>query len=162
MSLAIHFWSMGCFDYTGQLTQMETHPMLKKLGILLVLPLVAVSANSSSPEPEPGLYRVTVGVSGQDLPAGMVEESAEQCVTEEDLAADPSSILGEHAGMEGCTITHHDWGSGKISMQMECAIEGADATAESRGTYNASSYELVTTMTIKIEDTTIEMESFVR
>ena len=141
---------------------METNPMLKKLGILLVLPLVAVAANSPSPEPEPGLYRVTAGVSGQDLPAGMVEESIEQCVTKEDLAADPSSLLGEHAGMEGCTITQHDWGSGKISMQMECAIEGANATAESRGTYNASSYELVTTMIIKIEDTTIEMESFVR
>ena len=136
--------------------------MLKKIGILLVLPLVAVAANSSSPEPEPGLYRVTVGVSGQDLPAGMVEESIEQCVTKEDLAADPSSILGEHAGMEGCTITQHDWDNGKISMQMECAIGGADAIAESRGTYSASSYELVTTMTIKIEDTTIEMESFVR
>jgi len=136
--------------------------MLKKPGILLALLFVAVAANSSSPEPEPGLYRVTIGVSGQDLPAGMVEESAEQCVTKEDLAADASSILGEHAGMEGCTITQHDWSNGTISMQMECAIEGADATAESRGTYNATSYELVTTMTIKIEDTTIEMESFVR
>ena len=136
--------------------------MLKKLGILLVLPLVAVAANGSSPEPEPGLYRVTVGVSGQDLPAGAVEESIKQCVTKEDLATDPASILGEHAGLEGCTITQHDWGNGKISMQMECAIEGADATAESRGTYDASSYELVTTMTIKIEDTTINMESFVR
>lgn len=136
--------------------------MLKKPGILLVLTLVAVAANSSSPEPEPGLYQVTVGVSGQDLPAGMVEESIEQCVTKEDLAADPASILGEHASMEGCTITQQDWGNGKISMQMECAVEGAEATAESRGTYNARSYELVTTMTIKIEDTTIEMESFVR
>ena len=136
--------------------------MLKKLGILLVLPLVAVAANGSSPEPEPGLYRVTVGVSGQDLPAGAVEESLKQCVTKEDLATDPASILGEHAGLEGCTITQHDWGNGKISMQMECAIEGADATAESRGTYDASSSELVTTMTIKIEDTTINMESFVR
>ena len=78
------------------------------------------------------------------------------------MSTDPASILGEHAGLEGCTITQHDWGNGKISMQMECAIEGADATAESRGTYDASSYELVTTMTIKIEDTTINMESFVR
>jgi hypothetical protein len=136
--------------------------MHKKLGILLVLPLVAVAANGSSPEPEPGLYQVTAGVSGQDLPPGAVEESIEQCVTKEDLAADPASIVGEHAGMEGCTITRHEWGNGKISMQMECAIEGADATAESRGTYNASSYELVTTMTIKIEDMTINMESFVR
>ena len=136
--------------------------MLKKLGILLVLPLVAVAANGSSPEPEPGLYRVTVGVSGQDLPAGAVEESIKQCVTKEDLATDPASILGEHAGLEGCTITQHDWGNGKKSMQMECALEGADATAESRGTTDASSYELVTTMTIKIEDTTINMESFVR
>lgn len=136
--------------------------MLRKLGILLALPLIAAVASGSSPEPEPGLYRVTAGVSGQDLPAGMVEESIEQCVTKEDLAADPSSILGEHAGMEGCTITHHDWDNGKISMQMECAIGGANATAESRGTYNASGYELVTIMKIVIEDTTIEMESFVR
>ena len=136
--------------------------MLNKLGILLVLSLFAVAANSSSPEPEPGLYRVTVGVSGQDLPEGMVEESVEQCVTKEDLAADPTSILGEQAGMEGCAITKHDWDNGKISMHMECSIGGADATAESRGTYNASSYELITTMKIVIEDTTIEMESFVR
>ena len=136
--------------------------MLKKLGILLALPLLAVTANSSSPEPEPGLYRVTAGVSGQDLPAGTVEESIEQCVAKEDLAADPSSILGEHADLEGCMITRHEWSNGKISMQMECAIEGTGATAESRGTYNASSYELVTTMTITIEDTTIKMESFVR
>ena len=136
--------------------------MLKKPAILLALLFVAVAANSSSPEPEPGLYRVTVGVSGQDLPAGTVEESIEQCVTKEDLAADAASILGEHAGMEGCTITQHDWSNGKISMQMECAIEGADATAEGRGPYNASSYELVTTMTIKIESTSIEMESFIR
>ena len=66
---------------------METHPMLRTLGTLLALTLVAVTANSSSPEPEPGLYRVTVGVSGQNLPPGMVEESVEQCVTAEDLAA---------------------------------------------------------------------------
>jgi len=136
--------------------------MHRKLGILLLLPLFAVAANSSSHEPEPGLYRVTVGVSGQDLPTGMVEETVEQCITKEDLAVDPSSILGEHAGIEGCTITEHDWADGRISMQMECAIEGVDATAESRGTYNASSYDLVTTMAIKIGDTTIEMESFVR
>lgn len=136
--------------------------MLKKLCILLVLPLVAVAAHSSSPEPEPGLYRVTVGVSGQGLPAGMVEESIEQCVTKEDLAADPTSILGEQAGMEGCTITEHDWDNGKISMQMKCTIEGAEATAESRGTYSAGGYELVTTMKIMIEDTKIEMKSFVR
>ena len=136
--------------------------MLRKLSILLVLPLIAAVAYGSSSEPEPGLYRVTAGVSGQDLPPGMVEESIEQCVTKEDLAADPSSILGEHAGMEGCTITQHDWNNGKISMQMECAIEGANATAESRGTYNASSYELITIRKIVIEDTTIEMESFVR
>jgi hypothetical protein len=136
--------------------------MLRTPGILLVLTLVAVTTNSAAPEPEPGLYRVTVGVSGQDLPPGMVEESVEQCVTAADLAADPSSILGEHAGMEGCTITGHDWGNGKISMQMECEIEGANATAESRGTYDASSYELITTMEIKIEDVAIVMESFVR
>lgn len=136
--------------------------MYKKLGALLVLSLIAISAKSSSPEPEPGLYRVTVGVSGQDLPPGTVQESVEQCVTEEDLAADPASILGEHAGMEGCTITGHDWGNGKISMQMECSIEGADAAAVSRGTYNAAGYELITTMTIKIGDTTVDMESFVR
>lgn len=136
--------------------------MYKKLGVLLVLPLIAVPANSSSPEPEAGLYRVTVGVSGQDLPAGMVEESVEQCVTKEDLAADPTSILGEHAGMEGCSITDHEWGNGKISMRMKCAIEGADATAVSRGTYNASGYELITTMTIEIGDTSVDMESFVR
>ena len=141
---------------------MENHPMLRTLGILLALTLVTVIANGSSPEPEPGLYRVTVGVSGQDLPPGMVEESVEQCVTAEDLAADPTSIVGEHAGMEGCTITDHDWGNGKISMQMECEVEGANATAESRGTYDASSYELITTMEIKIEDVAIVMESFVR
>ena len=92
----------------------------------------------------------------------MVEESVEQCVTAEDLAADPTSIVGEHAGMEGCTITDHDWGNGKISMQMECEVEGAIATAESRGTYDASSYELITTMEIKIEDMAIVMESFIR
>ena len=136
--------------------------MLKKLGIMLVLPLVAVTANSSSPELEPGLYRVTAGVSGQDLPPGMVEESVEQCVTKEDLDVDPASILGEHAGMEGCEVSQHDWANGKISMQMQCNIEGADATAESRGTYNATGYELITTMIIKIADSTIEMESFVR
>lgn len=136
--------------------------MLKKLGLLLVLPFAAFAADNSSPEPVPGLYRVTVGVSGQDLPAGMVEESIEQCVTKEDLAADPASVLGEHAGMEGCVITQHEWGSGKISMQMECSFEGADATAESRGTYNASGYEMVTTMIIKVEETEIRMESFVR
>ena len=141
---------------------METQTMLRTLGISLTLTLVAVTAYSSSPEPEPGLYRVTVGVSGQDLPPGMVEESVEQCVTAKDLAADPTSILGEHAGMEGCTITQHDWNNGEISMQMKCDVEGANATAESRGTYNANSYELVTTMTIKIEDTSIVMESFVR
>ncbi|MEL7187257.1 MAG: DUF3617 family protein [Pseudomonadota bacterium] len=136
--------------------------MFRNLSLLLVLPLVAVAADSSSLEPEPGLYQVTVGISGQDLPPGMVQESLEQCLTSEDLAADPASFLGEHAGMEGCTITQADWGNGKISMQMECAIEGSDATAESRGTYNASGYELITTMKITIEDTTIEMESFVR
>ena len=86
----------------------------------------------------------------------------EQCVTKEDLAADPASVLGEHASMEGCTITRHEWSNGQISMQMECAIEGADATAESRGTYNASGYEMITTMTIKIGEAVIEMESFVR
>ena len=136
--------------------------MLKKFGILLALPLVAVAADSSSPEPEPGLYRVTASVSGQDLPAGMVEESVEQCLTKEDLSADPSGVLGEQAGMEGCAITGHHWADGQISMQMECDIGGASATAESRGTYNASGYELVTVMTIRIEDTTIEMESTVR
>ena len=136
--------------------------MNKKLGVLLALPLFAVAANSSSPEPEPGLYRVSAGVSGQDLPPGMVEESVEQCVTKEDLAADPTSVLGEHASMEGCTITQHEWSNGQISMQMECSIEGADATAESRGTYNASGYEMITTMTIKIGEAVIEMESFVR
>ncbi len=133
-----------------------------KPGAILVLLLVAFAANSSSPDPEPGLYRVTVGVSGQDLPAGMVEESVEQCVTKEDLAADPASIIGEHAGMEGCSITRHDWGNGKINMLMECAIEGADATAVSQGTYNATGYELITKMTIKIGDTSVDMESFVR
>ena len=136
--------------------------MLKKFCIGLVLSLATVAANSSSPEPEPGLYRVTLGVSGQDLPPGMVEESVEQCVTKEDLAANNSSILREYAGMEGCTITQDDWADGKVSMQMECAIEGNDVTAESRGTYNASSYELVTTMRITIEGATIETESFVR
>ena len=136
--------------------------MYKTLGISLILLLIAIAAHSSSPEPEPGLYRVTVGVSGQDLPPGMVEESVEQCVTAEDLAADPKSIVGEHAGMEGCSITKHDWGNGKINMLMECAIEGANATAVSRGTYNATGYELITTMTIKIGDTSVNMETFVR
>ncbi len=136
--------------------------MLKRTGFLLALPLIAVVAHGSSPEPEPGLYRVTASVSGQDLPAGMVEESVEQCLTKEDLSADPSGVLGEQAGMEGCSITGHDWGNGQIRMQMECDIGGASATAESRGTYNASGYELVTVMTIKIEDTTIEMQSTVR
>lgn len=136
--------------------------MPRLLAFLLVLPLIAVSENSYSAEPEPGLYRVTVGVSGQDLAPGTVEETVEQCVTKEDLDADPASVLGEHAGMEGCTVTEHSWGNGKISMQMECSVEGADATAESRGTYNASGYELITTMIIKIGDMSMEMESFVR
>ena len=136
--------------------------MPKKLGILIVLPLVAIAAYGSAPEPEPGLYQVTVGVSGEDLPPGTVEESLEQCITKEDLEADPTSVLGEHAGMEGCTVVEQSWGNGKMSMQLECAVEGANATANSQGTYNASSYELVTIMKIKIVDTTIEMESFVR
>ena len=140
---------------------MKFELMRRILCLLLVLPLVAFADDSSSPEPAAGLYRVTVGVSGQGLAAGMVEESVEQCLTEEDLAADPASILGEHAGIEGCTITGYDWGNGKISMQMECSIEGADATAVSRGTYNGSGYELITTMTIKIGDTSVEMETSV-
>lgn len=136
--------------------------MFRTFCLVLVLPLIAVAENTSAPEPEAGLYRITVGVSGQDLPPGLVNESIEQCVTKEELAADPTSILNEHAGLEGCTITKYDWRDGKINMQMQCAVEGADATAESRGSYNPSGYELITTMTIKIGETTIDMESFVR
>ena len=135
--------------------------MHKKIGLLLVLPLIAFSANSSAPEPEPGLYRVTVGVTGENLPPGMVQESVEQCVTEDDLATDPSTLLGEDAGMEGCTITENNWGNGKISMKLECSIEGADASAESKGTYNATSYKLVTTMTIKMGEMSMDMETTV-
>ena len=49
--------------------------MFRTLCLLLVLPLIAVAEDSSAPEPEEGLYRVTAGVSGQDLPAGLVNES---------------------------------------------------------------------------------------
>ncbi len=135
--------------------------MYKTPLVLLLLSLVAVTANSSSPEPEPGLYRVTVDVHGQGLPSGMVQEAVEQCVTKEDLAADPTSLLGENAGMEGCTITKNEWGNGKIEMQMECSIEGTEATAISLGSYNASRYELKTVMTINFGDTSVEMETSV-
>jgi hypothetical protein len=140
----------------------EIDPMFRKLSLLLVLPLIAVAEDSSAPQPEPGLYHVTAGVSGQDLPAGLVNESVEQCVTEEDLATDPASILGENATMEGCTISNYDWSGGKISMQMQCDVEGADATAVSRGSYNASGYELNTTISIKIGEMTMDMKTFVR
>lgn len=140
----------------------EIDPMFRTLSLLLVLPFIAIAEDSAAPEPEAGLYRVTVGVSGEDLPAGLVNESVEQCVTKEELAADSASILGDHAGMEGCTVTNYDWGDGKISMQMQCALEGADASAESRGSYNASGYELITTMSIKIGETTVDMKTFVR
>ncbi len=136
--------------------------MHKKTGLLLVLPLIALSANSSAPEPEPGLYRVTVGITGEDLPPGMVEESVEQCVTKEDFSADPSTLLGENAGMEGCEITENNWGNGKISMKLECSMEGGLASAESKGTYNASSYELITTMTISIGEMNMDMLTTVR
>ncbi|MCH9692888.1 MAG: DUF3617 domain-containing protein [Gammaproteobacteria bacterium] len=136
--------------------------MYRTLSLILVLPLIAVAQDSSAPEPEAGLYRVTVGVSGQDLPAGLVNESVEQCVTQEELAADSSSILGEHAGMEGCTISSYEWSDGNINMQMHCALEGVDASAESLGSYTASGYELITTMSIKVGDTTVDMQTFVR
>lgn len=123
--------------------------------------VIAIAAHGSSPEPEPGMYRVTVGVSGDDLAPGAVQETAEQCVTEADLASDPADLLGEHAGLEGCSITDSAWGNGKISMSMVCAIEGVDAVAESVGSYNATSYQLVTTMTMKIGDMQIEMLSTV-
>lgn len=127
----------------------------------MCLTVVAFAAYGSSPEPEPGLYQVTVGVSGEGLAPGEVQEIAEQCVTEADLAADPADLLGEHAGMEGCSITDSAWGDGKISMSMVCAIEGVDAVAESIGSYNATSYQLVTTMTMKIGEMQIEMQSTV-
>ncbi len=136
--------------------------MKKLLCVLLVIPLVAVADRDSAPEPQAGLYRVTAGFSGEGLPAEGVNTSVEQCVTEEELAADPGNILGENAAMEGCTITSYEWGGGKISMQMECAIEGALATAESRGTYNATGYELITTMRMDLGGTIVDMETFVR
>ncbi len=136
--------------------------MRKKIGLLLALPLITFAANSSAPEPQPGLYRVTVGVTGENMPPGMVEESTEQCVTKDDLAADPSTLLGENAGMEGCEITENSWGNGKISMKLECSIEGALASAESKGSYNASSYELITTMTIKMGEMSMDMKTTVR
>ena len=136
--------------------------MYRTLCLLLVLPLVAIAGDNSAPEPRAGLYRVTAGISGQDLPPGVANASVEQCVTKEELAADPASILGEHAGMEGCTIDSYEWSGGKISMQMQCTVEGANVEAESRGTYNANGYELITVMRINVGDTTIDMESFVR
>ncbi|MDJ0814123.1 MAG: DUF3617 family protein [Woeseiaceae bacterium] len=136
--------------------------MHRLLCLTLLLLVTPFSADGSAPEPQAGLYRVTAGISGDDLPPGVANATVEQCVTEEELAADPSSILGEHAGMEGCTITSYDWGNGKISMQMQCAVEGAEATGESKGSYNANGYELITTMRISVGDATVEMESFVR
>ncbi len=135
--------------------------MNRKLCLLLVLPLIAV-ADDNAPEPQAGLYRVTAGFSAQDLPAEGMNASVEQCVTEEELSADPANILGENGGMEGCEITHYEWGGGKISMRMQCDIEGAEATAESEGSYNANGYELITIMRINLGDTTVDMESFVR
>ena len=136
--------------------------MHKTLGALLILSFVAVSANSSSPGLEPGLYRVTVGVSGRDLPAGLSERSMEHCLTEDDLSADPRSILGDDSNMEGCSVSKLEFDNGRISMQMECKVEGGEATAVSRGTYSARSYELVTTMTMTFGYTSMEMESSVR
>ena len=71
--------------------------MDKKLLTALGLVFVAAAANGSSPEPEPGLYKVTVGVNGAGIAPGAVQETAEQCVTSEDLASDPADLLGEHA-----------------------------------------------------------------
>lgn len=135
--------------------------MHTKSALVMCLTVVALAAYGSSPEPEPGLYKVTVGVSGDGLAPGEVQETAEQCVTEADLASDPADLLGEHAGMEGCSITDSAWSDGKISMSMVCAIEGVDAVAESIGSYNATSYQLVTTMTMKIGEMQIEMQSTV-
>lgn len=136
--------------------------MFKRIGILLVLPMFSVSANTGSPEVSPGLYRITGGISGQDVPAGMVEESVEQCVTKEDLEADPASVLGDSDSMAGCTISDYNWSNGKISMTMKCSIEGYDATSVSHGTYDANGYEMVTVMKVEIEGETLRVESFVR
>ena len=136
--------------------------MYRALCLALLSLLLVIAADSSASEPQAGLYRVTAGISGEDLPAGVANATVEHCVTEEDLAADPTSVLGENAGVEGCTITSYDWKNGKIRMQMQCAVEGAEATAESKGSYNANSYELITIMRISVGDTTMEMESFVR
>ncbi len=135
--------------------------MHRILCLLLFLPL-AISADDNAPNPEAGLYRVSAGVSGQDLPPGVADATVEQCLTEDDFSADPAAILGEHVGAEGCTINSLDWSDGNISMQMQCAVEGASATADSHGSYNASGYEMTTIMRIVIGDTTVEMESFVR
>ena len=134
--------------------------MHRTLCLLLLLPLASIAGDGAAPEA--GLYRVSAGVSGQDLPPGVSDATVEQCLTEEDFSADPAAILGEHVAAEGCTIDSFDWSDGKISMQMSCAVEGANATADSRGTYNASGYEMTTIMRINIGDTTVEMESFVR
>lgn len=136
--------------------------MDKKFFTVLGLALFATAANGSSPEPEPGLYQVTVGVNGAGMAPGTVQETAEQCITAEDLAADPAELLGDQAGMEGCTIDNHSWGDGKITMNMSCSIEGVSAVAESLGSYNSTSYELTTTMTMKFGDTTIEMQSTIQ
>ncbi len=135
--------------------------MHRTLCLLLLLPL-ATAADDHAPEPEPGLYRVTAGATGPGLPPGAAEETVEQCLTEEDLAADPSTVLGENPEVEGCTVTSFDWSDGKISMQMQCAIEGIEATAESNGTYNSSGYEMITITRMNFGDTIMEMETYVR
>ena len=127
--------------------------LLSAACLVLTTPVIAQN------QPTPGLYEVTTTTKYTDVPLPDETVTTSNCLTREDLDRDPASIFAGLPDGKACDIGEFTMGAGEMAMDVSCKAPDGDMVMVTRGTFDASGYNMVTDVTVTVGEQQVKMQS---
>ena len=130
------------------------------IGAVMVLSLPVIGlANETI---LPGLYKTTVTskvkMGGMEMNAPTAEQ--EDCITEEDVASGPP--IPESGDDMDCEVHEYEYGSGRLSLEMTCRMQGGEGRMVGTGSYTKDTYQMTNQFKMKAQGMDMEVNSEVK
>jgi hypothetical protein len=125
---------------------------------LLIVLFTALSLAAHAERPSPGMYSITTTMES-DMPMPTQTKTMTECLTEEDIAQDPQSLMGGQDEANECDISQFSMEDGEMGMSMVCATPGGEMTMNTEGTYDATGYTMHSNMRMTGGGMTFNMKS---
>ena len=111
---------------------------------------------------QPGLYEISTSSGSPSMPIPQQTHTTTHCISREDLESGDASMFPQRGGEDdACSVAEYVMDDGRLSLNLQCALDGGELVMTGKGEYTATSYAMRGTAKMKAAGFAMEMQTTV-